>query len=168
MPALTRLLLLAATTGDVPFLWLMLTYAASMSPPGPDAIAEAREDPYLRSYVEKWGRRGDFGLVAWRDGARVGAAWHRLRGPDEHAMKLAGADVPEVTIAVPPGGRGAGVGAALLGALIERARGRFPALVLSVRRDNPARRLYERAGFTVTREISNRVGGVSLEMRLTL
>ncbi len=164
----SELLLEEVTAADVPFLWLMLTYAASMSNAGLDAVATAQEDPYLATYVQGWGRPGDSGFVAWRDGARIGAAWHRLGGPAEHAMKLANAEVPEISIAVLPTERGSGVGAALLGALIERARGSYPALVLSVRRENRARRLYERSGFAVTREIGNRVGGVSLEMRLSL
>jgi predicted acetyltransferase len=37
-----------------------------------------------------------------------------------------------------------------------------------VRQENPARRLYERSGFVVTRTIPNRVGGVSLVMRADL
>ena len=48
------------------------------------------------------------------------------------------------------GSRGRGVGTALLAAAVEEAwRRGLPALSLSVEDGNPARRLYERCGFTV-------------------
>ncbi len=52
--------------------------------------------------------------------------------------------------------------------LLEAARGRYPALALSVREGNPAVRLYERFGFVEERRVVNRVGGASLVMRLPL
>ena len=52
--------------------------------------------------------------------------------------------------------------------LVERARGTHPAIVLSVRRENPALHLYQRFGFFIERELDNRVGGVSYAMRLDL
>jgi predicted acetyltransferase len=64
--------------------------------------------------------------------------------------------------------RGQGLGERLLRALFDAARPLYPALSLSVRQENPARRLYERAGFVVTHTITNRVGGVSLVMRADL
>ncbi len=101
-------------------------------------------------------------------GAPVGAAWLRLQQGDPHPMKLWTPEVPELAIAVRPSARGRGLGAALLGELIARARGLYPAMVLSVRRENPAVRLYRRFGFQVEREAKNRVGTTSLVMRLEL
>lgn len=156
-----------AEPDDVGFLWLMLTYASSMSPPGEAAVAEAMEDVYLRAYVEGWGRAGDLGVIAVRDGAPVGAAWMRLGGegtPFRHASR----EVAELAIASLPFDRGGGAGTALMNGLIERARGRYRALVLSVRDGNPAVRLYERSGFVAIETTVNRVGGSSLVMRLEL
>jgi ribosomal protein S18 acetylase RimI-like enzyme len=45
--------------------------------------------------------------------------------------------------------RGHGIGGRLLAALITAAEERYPALCLSVSAHNPARRLYERAGFII-------------------
>ena len=60
---------------------------------------------------------------------------------------------PELTAGVMGSTRGKGVGTALVHALLEQARAAgFEAISLSVEPDNPAVRLYERAGFT-------RVGG---------
>ena len=52
-----------------------------------------------------------------------------------------------------------GIGGALLGRLIETAGASRPAIVLSVRESNPARRLYERYGFETVARITNRVDG---------
>lgn len=63
-----------------------------------------------------------------------------------------GGDVADVmTVAVAPDCRGTGLGRRLLGDLIARAEGRGAAsLLLEVRADNdPAKRLYETAGFEV-------------------
>jgi ribosomal protein S18 acetylase RimI-like enzyme len=53
-----------------------------------------------------------------------------------------------------------------LGRLLAAAEPRFPALSLSVRADNPARRLYERFGFVAVDGLdhTNRAGGTSLTM----
>lgn len=60
------------------------------------------------------------------------------------------------------------MGTRLLAELVASARGLYPAILLSVREGNPAVRLYERVGFVAERTVVNRVGGVSLVMRLSL
>jgi ribosomal protein S18 acetylase RimI-like enzyme len=74
------------------------------------------------------------------------------------------ASLPELAAAVEPDYLGRGVGTRLLAAYLELARSRFPAVTLSVRADNPAVRLYQRAGFEVTGMIVNRVGTRSYAM----
>jgi GNAT superfamily N-acetyltransferase len=68
---------------------------------------------------------------------------------DNRGYGFLDASTPEVAIAVVPDRRGAGVGGALLRALLNTARSQgFGALSLSVQRNNPAAlRLYERNGF---------------------
>jgi ribosomal protein S18 acetylase RimI-like enzyme len=77
-------------------------------------------------------------------------------------------DVPELAIAVLPQYIGQGIGALLLARLLDDARALYPAVVLSVRATNPARRLYERLGFVVVDTIVNRVGGESAVMLRSL
>jgi GNAT superfamily N-acetyltransferase len=77
-------------------------------------------------------------------------------------------ETPKVSIGVKPTARGQGVGETLMRALIGEAARRGLGLNLSVRSENPARRLYERLGF---RDISgsaatNRAGGMSIGMAL--
>lgn len=151
-----------ALPSDEPTLWQMLFYAAHMHDEADKAIADAQADPFLSKYVRDWGQAGDIGYVAV-DGASqasMGAVWIR--------HFVAEAEFPELAIAVLPEYIGRGVGTALMEALIAGATENYPAIVLSVRADNSALRLYQRLGFVVTQEIVNRVGTRSYEMILKL
>jgi GNAT superfamily N-acetyltransferase len=88
------------------------------------------------------------GLIADMASRPIGAAWWRFFTEQDHGYGLIEPAVPEVSIGVSKDMRGRGVGRVLLEELIERARdGDPPALSLSVEKDNPALRLYERLGF---------------------
>lgn len=106
-------------------------------------------DPALVRYMSRWPRPGDFGVIAETDdGADVGAAWCRLFPTDEQGYGFVAEDIPELTIGVLPMYRGRGVGAALMQALIARARADgLRAISLSVEDGNRARAPYERLGF---------------------
>ena len=148
-----------ATAADEPFLWQMLYYASHMDK---DAVAlpdDAKTHPYLARFVEGWGRPDDLGVIAEDAAGRsVGAAWVRV-------LPVADGENPEMAIAVLPDRIGRGVGSAMLARLLDEARGVYGRIYLSVREGNPALRLYERAGFVVVGEITNRVGGKSYLMR---
>jgi ribosomal protein S18 acetylase RimI-like enzyme len=132
---------------DAPFLRRMLAYAAEWRETGEVAI-DVDSDPQLAAYVEDWMRPGDDGVVAEVDGVPAGAAWCRLYTPDRRAYGFIAPEIPELGIAIEPVQRGRGIGTALLAELASRARDRgVPALSLSVELANPARRLYERAGY---------------------
>jgi ribosomal protein S18 acetylase RimI-like enzyme len=169
MPELHLTSIDLAQPEDEPTLWLMLTFAASMSEGAESAIRSAKRDAYLRSYVEGWGRDpDDLGLVA-RDGsgAPVGAAWVR-RKPSGSPFDFGDESEPELSIGVLPNCRGQGVRRRLLRALLAECEGRFLSVVLSVRDENPAVALYAREGFSEIERIRNRVGGLSLVMRRLL
>ena len=159
-----------ATPADEPILWDMLFYAANMAEDGATSSEAAKAHPYLADFVSGWGQAGDLGVIAIgiADGHALGATWLRqLRGPEKHYAAVA-EGVPELAIAVVPAVIGQGIGGALLGALLDLARGRYPAVALSVREHNPARRLYERHGFVVVDTITNRIGGQSFVMLVDL
>jgi ribosomal protein S18 acetylase RimI-like enzyme len=157
-----------AVAADEPFLCLMLFHAAHMAADGARSAEEARAHPYLAKFVRGWGRPGDLGAVAEAGAGPVGAAWLRhLAGAEKSYVDVDDA-YPELAIAVLPERAGQGVGGALLGRLIALARPHYSGIVLSVRADNPARRLYERHGFAVSGEIVNRVGTRSYVMELRL
>jgi ribosomal protein S18 acetylase RimI-like enzyme len=159
-----------ATPADESILWDMLFYAANMAADGATSSVAARSHPYLAEFVAGWGRPGDLGVIALdsADGSALGTAWlRRLIDPEKRYAAVAD-DVPELAIAVVPAAIGQGIGGALLGALLNLARGQYTAVALSVRASNPARRLYERHGFVVVDTITNRVGGQSFVMRVEL
>jgi len=152
-----ELIVRAATPADAPFLWRVLALAASMDG-AEGSIAIAKTDPKLAVYLDGY----DVGFVAERQGIAVGAAWLRCGEPMEG--KVWTLSLPELVIASIPEVRGEGVGTRLLAAIVDASRGRFAAIALSVREENPAVRLYERFGFVTERVITNRVGGRSLAM----
>lgn len=150
-----------AQAGDAPFLWRCLALAAQARP------EETWTNPGLAKHLAGWQRSDDFGLVAEADGMALGATWARHHSPDEAPCVYVDEHTPEIVLAVLPEARARGVGSALLRALIEAASRRddCAALCLAVRVDNPARRLYERAGFRALGvAYRNRAGGLSLPM----
>jgi len=156
------------TQDDVPFLWDMLYYAARMSEDGATSSDAARDDPHLNFFVKGWGRRGDRGVIAFEPQSlrKLGAAWIRFLTDDRSYYGYYDDQTPELSIAVLPEVIGQGVGSALLSDLIGKVRNEIPAIVLTVRNNNPARKLYERFGFVTVDEVTNRVGTRSSKMVL--
>lgn len=115
------------------------------SPTGDEVMA----DPRYAMFLEGRPRERDYGLVA-EAGVPIGAAWYRTFTEASHGYGFVGEDVPELSIAIVADRRRGGVGRQLLRELIDAsvARG-CSALSLSVREENPARRLYESLGFVL-------------------
>lgn len=155
---------------DEPFLWQMLYYAAHMDEEGEVSPGAAQNNPGLRKYVQGWGNKGDVGVMALhpQDQRPLGAAWLRVLVEEKKMSQLIPAGTPELAIAVLPDYLGQGIGTQLIKHLLEAARQIYPAVMLSVRANNPARYLYERAGFNTVDTAINRVGGESFVMLLHL
>lgn len=92
-------------------------------------------------------------------GKPIGAAWLRLLKGDERGYGHVDDETPELGMAVLRGHRGRGVGSDLLRCLLKSAGAVYHSVSLSVSADNPALRLYGRAGFERVR-----VCGASLTM----
>jgi len=135
---------------DISFLWDMLYEAAavaeSMHALGREKVLSL---PMNRRYVEGWVRLGDAGVIAVDQTKRpLGAAWYRLYPDEAPGYGFVSPTIPEIAIGVRDDARGQGIGNALLQALIALAQSQgYTALSLSVDRNNPALRLYERCGF---------------------
>ncbi|MGB3671786.1 MAG: GNAT family N-acetyltransferase [Phormidesmis sp.] len=155
----------ALQIADEPTLWTMLMYAAHES-----SLVAVKSNPALSRYVQAWGRSGDLGAIAEQGGIPVGAVWLRLWSADDRGYGYVADEIPELAIAVVPTSRGSGVGTALLKKILQMAKSEFSAISLSIRSDNPALRLYERAGFKPVpgSEVINREGGRSFTMRIEL
>ncbi len=164
MHVLTR----PARQDDEPLLWHMLYYASHMYEEEGQAIETeaAKNNPGLQKYVQGWGREGDIGVVAvhLQDQRPLGAAWVRVLSEEKSMSSAVKERTPELAIAVLPAFVGQGIGTQLLQHLLAAARVVYPAVVLSVRTNNPARKLYERMGFRVVDSIVNRVGSASVVM----
>src|SRR5215467_11420380 len=148
---------------DLEVLWGFLAMAAYE----PDAEA-AKVDPRVAKYLVGWQRPGDFGFIAEQNGEIIGAAWARRFAAEELKVPYGDEETPKVSVGVKPNARGQGVGGKLMRALIGEAARRELGLNLSVRSENPARRLYERLGFRDIpgSAVANRAGGVSIGMAL--
>lgn len=105
-------------------------------------------------------------MIAFADGCQVGAAWLRTFTQAESALaRFVEASTPELAIAVLPNSIGVGIGSRLMEELTKEADLRLiPQIVLSVRDNNPAVRLYQRHGFVSVGRVTNRVGSDSLKM----
>jgi ribosomal protein S18 acetylase RimI-like enzyme len=142
-----------ASGRDAPFLRDMVKHAYYWRWADP-----ATADVPASRYVEGWGRPGDRGLILIDESFPVGAAWYRLFTEARPGYGFLDEETPELTIAVVPSKRGRGFGEELLTALIEQARADgHVAMSLSVERDNPALKLYERFGFNAVREVDSTV-----------
>ena len=153
------------TPSDQPLLWDMLYHALYVPPGAAPLPREAVQRPELARYVAGWGRADDIGFAALDavTGQAIGAAWIRLLSGENRGYGWVDDATPELSIAVEPAWRGRGIGAALLGRLVQAAQPHYRALSLSIAVDNPALRLYSRLGFAVVR-----VDGAALTMLKTL
>lgn len=120
--------------------WLNLNWAADRF-----TLARVDADPHLAAYYRS---APEFGTVSTDQERPTGVVWATLFPPEAPGYGFVRAGVPELSVCVLPGYRGAGLGAELVGAAVAEARRRsLPALSLSVEEGNSARRLYERLGF---------------------
>jgi GNAT superfamily N-acetyltransferase len=112
-------------------------------------------------YVNNWGRPGDAGIIAWENGP-VGAAWYRIFTASSPGFGFVDERTPELTIAVVPSRRGAGLGGELMRALLDRARkDGHSAVSLSAERGHTG--LYEHHGF---RPVEEKDGTVTMKADL--
>jgi ribosomal protein S18 acetylase RimI-like enzyme len=136
---------------DEPFLREILYHAIYVREGAAPPPREIINTPELARYVLDWGGTGDMGLLAVDEQTQqpVGAAWLRLMTKDNAGYGYVDDDTPELSIAVLPQHRGRGIGTQLLTDLLREAETRYKAVSLSVSADNPALRMYQRAGFNV-------------------
>ena len=137
------------TPSDQLFLREMLYQSLHVAEGGEPFPREVLSQPEVSKYVEGWGRVGDLGFVAidGDSGEPVGAVWLRLLAGAEKGYGYVDDETPELGMAVLPDYRGRGIGSNLLHRLLESARAAHRKVCLSVSAENPALRLYRRAGF---------------------
>ena len=106
--------------------------------------------PELQVYVTDFGTQpGDHCLVAEVERKVIGAAWCRIMEDYGHIDN----DTPSLAISLLPEYCGQGTGTQLLNALLLLLRENgYQRASLSVQKENPALRLYQRAGFRILAE----------------
>ena len=125
-------------------------YHAIYLPPNVEALPrEIIFDPQIYIYIKDFGGKDDCGVVAELDGQIIGAAWTRIIPAYGHIDNT----TPELAISVLPKWRAQGVGSKVMNSLFEILRERgYWQTSLSVQKDNPAVRFYERLGYEITEE----------------
>ena len=105
------------------------------------------DDPKCRAAFEGFGTRADDrALVAEVDGEVVGACWVRTTDEYGHIDD----ETPSFSISMLKPYRGQGIGGAMLGSLLDELQDAgYARTSLSVQKENPALRLYERQGFRI-------------------
>ena len=134
-------------------------YQAIFIPEGMELPARSViNDPTIFIYIKDFGTQaGDLGVVAEQNGQVVGAAWARIIPAFGHIND----ETPELAISILPEFRGYGIGTKLMKKLfvILRQNG-YRQTSLSVQKDNPATRFYERLGYEI---IDDELGRVDSE-----
>lgn len=126
-------------------------YQAIYLPDGVEPLPRPIVDlPELQVYVTDFGTQpGDHCLVAEVERKVIGAAWCRIMEDYGHIDN----DTPSLAISLLPEYRGQGTGTQLLNALLLLLRENgYQRASLSVQKENPALRLYQRAGFRILAE----------------
>lgn len=128
------------------FLYHAIYLPEGVEPP-PRSVVDL---PELQVYIAGFGTHsGDDCLVAEAEGTVVGAAWSRIMEDYGHIDS----STPSLAISMLPGYRGLGIGTQLLnGLLLLLQENGYLRASLSVQKENPALRLYERAGFQILAE----------------
>ena len=128
------------------FLYQAIYLPVGVDPP-PRSVIDL---PELQIYIADFGTQpGDHCLVAEVGEKVVGAAWCRIMEDYGHIDN----DTPSLAISLLPEYRGQGTGTQLLNALLLLLRENgYQRASLSVQKENPALRLYQRAGFRILAE----------------
>lgn len=128
------------------FLYEAIFIPKGVEPP-PRSIIE-QED--LQVYVRGFGEEPhDHCLVAEVDGKIAGAVWVRIMNDYGHVDD----QTPSLAISLYPEYRGQGIGTQLLNQMLDMLRRTgYPQVSLSVKKENYALRMYQKAGFETVEE----------------
>ena len=105
------------------------------------------DDPLCRAAFEGFGtREDDIALAATINDKLIGACWVRTTNEYGHIDE----ETPSFSIALYKAYRGNGIGTALMQTMLDELRDKgFRQASLSVQKENPAVRFYERLGFEI-------------------
>ncbi len=125
-------------------------YEAIFIPEGMDKPPKSIiEQPELQVYIEDFGKKDDWCLVAEIKGKIVGAVWVRIMDDYGHIDD----ETPSFAISLHEEYRNLGIGTALMEAMLRFLREKgYKQASLSVQKANYAVNMYRKVGFEITRE----------------
>ncbi|MDE6092693.1 MAG: GNAT family N-acetyltransferase [Ruminococcus sp.] len=127
------------------FLYEAIFIPEGIKPPPKSII----EQPELQVYVENFGKKDDYCLVAEIDNKIIGAVWVRIMDDYGHIDN----NTPSLAISLYKEFRGQGIGTALLANILSLLKSEsYEKVSLSVQKENYAYRMYLKAGFEVVDE----------------
>ncbi len=127
------------------FLYEAIFIPEGIEPPPKSII----EQPELQVYVENFGKKDDYCLVAEIDNKIIGAVWVRIMDDYGHIDN----NTPSLAISLYKEFRGQGTGTALLENILSLLKSEnYKKVSLSVQKENYAYRMYLKAGFEVVDE----------------
>lgn len=127
------------------FLYEAIFIPEGVQPPPKSII----QQPELQVYVEEFGKKDDYCLVAESDNKIIGAVWVRIMSDYGHIDN----NTPSLAISLYNEFRGHGIGSALLDSILSLLKSEnYKKVSLSVQKENYAYGMYLKAGFEVVNE----------------
>lgn len=132
-----------------------ILYQMIYVPDGNHVPKSVIREPKVYQYIQEWDRYLGYGFIAVHPETdeKMGAAWIRYFDDLNPGYGFVKNGVPELCVAVFPEYRGCGIGTALIQAILETVDSEE--ISLSVSENNPAKRLYDRLGFSVVKKESD-------------
>lgn len=127
------------------FLYEAIFIPEGIDPPPKSII----EKPELQVYIENFGRKDDYCLVAETDGVIIGAVWMRIMEDYGHIDD----NIPSLAISLYKNFRGRKIGTTLLLNMLSLLKSKgYEKVSLSVQKENYAYRMYIKSGFEIVGE----------------
>jgi len=114
---------------------------------------EIINQPNVKVYIESFGKKDDFCLVAEIDQTIVGAVWARILCGDIKGYGNIDSYTPEFAISLYKEYRNKGIGAALMKSMVQLLKKNgYKKTSLAVQKENYAVNMYKRVGFEIIKE----------------
>lgn len=111
---------------------------------------EVINQPELAVYIQDFGKKDDYCLVAVSEGMIVGAVWSRMLAGEVKGYGNIDSQTPELAISIKSEFRGQGIGSSLMKEIIALLKEKgYQSVSLSVDRENYAYHMYQKLGFQV-------------------
>lgn len=110
--------------------------------------------PELRIFIDNFGKKDDYCLVAECEEKVIGAVWTRILAGDVKGFGNIDDKTPEFAISLYKEYRGLGIGTTLMKSMLELLKNKgYKKASLAVQKDNYALTMYQAVGFEIIEEL---------------